>query len=93
MRSMIGKAFLFGYVVTLSPILLGPLIAMAAQWYVTSNIAGGLLERDLCTFALSAATMVELGAIGISVLWMAALVGCIDRVMDKFSNKQLVVSE
>jgi hypothetical protein len=97
MRPIVRKAFLIGFLFSLSPILLLPLIAGAAQWYVSEYLAEqfnlGLLEWDLCTTVLGLATMFELCAIGISIVVGATLIGGFDCLRDKFSNFDAVARE
>jgi hypothetical protein len=87
---MVRKAFLIGFLFNLSPILLSPLIAVAAQWYVSKYLAElfnlRLWEWDLGTTVLGIATMFELGAIGISLVVAAAMMGGFDWLRNKFST-------
>jgi hypothetical protein len=88
---------MFGYLFCLSPFLLGIPISIASQWYVSGYIAEpfnlGLSEWDLCTCVLAIATTVELVVIGMIVLWVAALMGCIDGLRNKLSNFDAAVCE
>jgi hypothetical protein len=97
MGSLARKALLFGYMFALAPLLLEPLIAVFAQRYVSQYLAGpfnlGLLEWDLCTTVLGLATMFELGAIGISLVVVAALIGGLDCLKDKFSTLDATACE
>ena len=69
---MAGKLFLY------SSILLLPIIAIAAHWYVIKNLAEpfhlGMIEWDLCTTIFAMAAWGELVSTGLIILLIAILI-------------------
>jgi hypothetical protein len=81
---IVGKLFLY------SSILLLPIVAIAAHWFVTKNLAEpfhlGMMEWDLCTDIIGMATLGELAATGLILILLATFFRTFDWLRIKISN-------
>jgi hypothetical protein len=90
MRFIAQRLLMVGSLLFMSSILLLPLIAVAAEWYVSKNLGEtlnlDLLTWDLCRDAVAIGTMEELAITGLIILPIAAFLGAFNWLRCKSSN-------